>query len=379
MKFKVSGKEFADRTGALARIISGKPAISILENFLCTVKGDSLTIMASDAENVLTTSLAISESEGDGEFLVNAKKIVEIAKEIGNQPLVVSVNDNTFEIHIDYSNGYFDFMGIEATEFPRKGAAAADMAEFALPVEVALAGLDSTAYAMSTDTLRPIMTGVHWDIEDERMTFVSSDTQILAKYENTNVHPGHTGKFTLPGKVANVLRGILPAFTGAEEPVQLRVAYGDKSARFEFGPYVFDSMLLKGTFPAYRRVFPESSPFKLVVNREALLAATRRVSMFSSTATWLEKYHITGNNILITAQDFDYSTKGEETVPCDYEGNDLQIGFNWKNMVKVLSALKGEDVVIELTAPARPGLFIPAERTEGVDIIMLQMPLQVIE
>lgn len=171
-----------------------------------------------------------------------------------------------------------------------------------------------------------------------------------------------------------MIRGLLE-----KEEGNVKIEKDDKSATFTFGTYTLSTRLIKGTYPNYKRVFPKDNPFVLVVNREALLNAVRRVALFASKASQLIKFNIQPTEILMAAQDLDYATSAEEKVDCDYKGNSMTIGFNSEYMIEVLSNLKGDDVKVELADPARPGLFSPLEKSEGVEVVMLQMPMQVVE
>ncbi|MDE5924474.1 MAG: DNA polymerase III subunit beta, partial [Muribaculaceae bacterium] len=317
----------------------------------------------------------IFDVEGEGEVAVLAKRLLDVVKEVGNQPLKIEVNDSTKELEIAFLNGHFSFVGVDAAEYPRKKEEAEEVNEFEFPAAMVIGGLEGTLFAASVETIRPIMMGVYWDIEPERITFVCSDTHKLVKYEVTNVAPGLTDSFILPAKPANIIKSLLPK----DEEATVKIVKDSKSATFTFDTFSLTTRLIKGQYPNYRRVFPKDNPFCLIANREAMLMAVRRVALFASKASKLIKFQIQPTELLMAGQDLDCATKAEERLECDYEGNPMTIGFNSEYMTEVLSNLNSEDVRIELADPARPGLFSPVEKTEGVDVVMLQMPMQVIE
>lgn len=374
MRFNVSGKALQTQLQAVNKVISSKNAMSILDNFLLRIEGETLRIIGGDQENVMEATVEIMDVEGEGEIAVLAKRLLEVVKEVSNQPLKFYINELTKEIDINFNNGHFNFMGIDAAEYPRKKAHEEDAVNFSLPAGAVAEGIEGTLFAASVDMIRPIMTGIFWDIEPEKITFVSSDTHKLVKYEMSEIKPGLTNSFILPAKPANVLKALLDKEEGLVE-----ITKDDKSATFAFGTYTLSTRLIKGNYPNYKRVFPNDNPFMLVVNRESLLNAVRRVALFASKASQLVKFNIQQNEILMGAQDLDYATSAEERVECDYTGNAMTIGFNSEYMTEVLANLKGDDVKVELADPARPGLFSPLEQTPGVNVVMLQMPMQVIE
>lgn len=374
MRFNVSGKALQTQLQAVSKVINSKNAMSILDNFLLRVEGDKLHIIGSDQENVMEATVEIMDVEGEGEIAVLAKRLLEVVKEVSNQPLKFYINESTKEIDINFNNGHFNFTGVDAAEYPRKKPHEENALEFTLGTSVVASGIEGTLFAASVDMIRPIMTGIFWDIEPNKITFVSSDTHKLVKYEMQNVETGLTNSFILPAKPAGILKNLLE-----KEEGDVKIVKDDKSATFSFGAYTLSTRLINGNYPNYKRVFPENNPFELVVNRESLLNAVRRVALFASKASQLVKFNIQTSEILMAAQDLDYATSAEERVDCDYRGNSMTIGFNSEYMIEVLANLKGEDVKVELADPARPGLFSPLEQTPGVEVVMLQMPMQVIE
>lgn len=374
MRFNVSGKALLQQLQAVSKVINAKNALAILDNFLFRIEGEKLYITGSDQESVMTASLDIPDADGDGEIAVPAKRILEIIKEISGQPLTFYINPENFEIDIRFMNGHFNFMGIDGAEYPRKKDHEEENMTFSIPAQMALSGIENTLFAASTDLIRPIMTGIFWDIVPEGITFVSSDTHKLVRYRNTTTAPGLTTSFILPAKPASILRGIL-----AKEEGDIKVIMDSKSATFTFGDFSLSTRFVKGNYPNYNRVIPENNPFRITIDRETLLNAMRRVSLFASKASQLVKINIQPTEVLLAAQDLDYGTSAEERVDCEYKGNTMTIGFNSVYMMEVLANLKGDTIIIDLSDPARPGLFRPITQNEGEDIVMLQMPMQVIE
>lgn len=374
MKFNVDGKIFQQRLQAASKVITGKNALSILDNFLLsTVGGDRLSITGSDSENVLTVYVPVTDLEGEGAIAIPAKRLLEITKEISNQPLTFYINDDTKEVDLRFLNGHFNFMGVPADEYPRLAQSTEERVEFTVPADMVKKGLDNTCFAVSVDTVRPIMTGIYWDIHEEDITFVSSDTHKLVRYVNRAKAPGLDAHFVMPSKVANIIRSLITS-----EDVDIRISFDSKSGLFEFGEYFISCLFIHGNYPDYRRVIPENNPFNLEVDRETLMGALRRVNLFSSKSSKLVVLNIQPNEVIISAQDYDYSTSAEERVTCSYEGNVMTIGFNGQYMVEILGNLKEDSIRLLLSDPARPGLYTPAEKNDGEDIVIVQMPMQVI-
>ncbi|MCM1005469.1 MAG: DNA polymerase III subunit beta [Prevotella sp.] len=382
MKFNVSSKALATQLSAVSKVINSKNALSILDNFLFSLQGNTLSVTGSDQENVMTATLEVFDVEGEGSVAVPSKRILDMLKEVPGQPLTFYVNDENKEIDIRFLNGHFNFMGIDGNEFPIQDETREDAKRITLPVEVVRRGLETTLFAVGTETIRPIMTGVYWDICPEveegktlhGITFVGTDTHKLVRYINTSVNPALTFSFILPPKPANILRGLI-----AKEEGEMDIEMDEKSAKFTMGDFTLSCRFINGRYPNYNRVIPENNPFELTIDRVSLLNAMRRVALFASASSSLVRMNIRPNEVLLAAQDLDYTLSAEERVECEYQGNAMTIGFNATYMIEVLTNIVADTVVIKLSDPARPGIFVPLTNLEGEDLLMLLMPMQVME
>lgn len=374
MRFNVHGKTLQQQIAAVCKVINAKNALSILDNFLLEVKEGFLYITGSDQETVMTAKLEITNLENDGRIAVNAKRLMEVVKEVSNFPISFVVDDAQGSIDLQFPGGHFEFMGVDAAEYPQSFDTDELTVEMTVPAQVIQKGLDYTLFAISTETIRPMMTGVYWDFHENDITFVGSDTHKLVRYINSEYKPNRETSFILPGKPAGILRSLINKDT---ETVNIRK--DEKSAIFTFGDFRLGCRFVKGAYPNYNRVIPIDNPNELTVDRQVLLSAMRRVSLFASKASSLVKMTMDNNSLNLDSQDLDYSTKANETVICSYDGNPLSIGFNAVYMVEVLNNLPGDNIVVKLSDPGRPGLFMPFEQKENEEVVMLQMPMQVIE
>lgn len=374
MRFNIDGKLFQQQLQAVNKVINSKNALSILDNFLFQLDGEVLTITGSDQENVVSARLTVNDADGNGSVAVPAKTLLEITKEINNQPVTFTLDDNTGEINIEFLTGNFKFMGINADEYPKGDNMEDDAIVINMPASVVRKGIEKTIYAVSLEPIRPMMTGIFWDIHENDITFVASDTHKLVRYINSEIAPGITTSFIMPQKPAGIIKGILDKQT---EDVKMTV--GSKGAKFEFGDFTLTCRFIKGNYPNYNRVIPENNPFTVKVNRDTFLNAMRRVAIFASKASNLVKFDLSPSVMKLSAQDLDYGTSAREGVICEFEGNPMTIGFNAAFTVEILSNLTGDDVVVRLSDPARPGVFEPFEQEANENIVTIQMPLQVIE
>lgn len=373
MRFNIDGKLLQQQLSAVNKVINSKNALSILDNFLFELRGNRLTITGSDQENVVTASIEVLESEGEGAVAVPAKTLLEITKEVNNQPVNFYFNEQSGEIELEFLNGKFKFMGISAEEYPRGEGMEDGALKTVIPGLVILKGIEKTVYAVSQESIRPIMTGIYWDIHENEIVFVASDTHKLVRYITREVQPGFEKGFIMPSKPANILKGII----GKEDMVTLHI--GDKGASFSFGDFTLTCRFIKGNYPNYNRVIPSDNPFTMTVDRQSMLNAMRRVAIFASKASSLVKMEFGPGKLRLAAQDLDYGTSAEENVMCDYQGNEMTIGFNSSFTVEILNNMGGDSVVLKLSDPARPGVFMPLEQEPNTELTTIQMPMQVIE
>ena len=373
MKFNIDGKLLQQQLTSVNKVINSKNALSILDNFLFELNGSELTITGSDQENTVRARMEVLDSDGMGRIALPAKTLLEITKEVSNQPVSFSLNEQTGEIELQFLNGQFKFIGINADEFPKGDTLEEDTLSFEAPAPVILKGLEKTVYAVSQENIRPIMTGIYWDIHPGDIVFVASDTHKLVRYITREVAPGFERGFIMPSKPANILKGII----GKEDTVNIKI--GEKGAAFTFGDFTLTCRFIKGNYPNYNRVIPSDNPYVVNIERQSMLNAMRRVAIFASKASNLVKMEMRPGMMRLAAQDLDYGTSAQERVLCDYEGNDMTIGFNSAFTLEILNNIGGENTVIKLSDPARPGIFEPLEQEPNTELTTIQMPMQVIE
>ncbi|MDE7403013.1 MAG: DNA polymerase III subunit beta [Muribaculaceae bacterium] len=373
MKFNVDGKSFNQQLQAVSKVINAKNTLNILENFLIRLDGEQITITGSDSENKLTVVLPVLNSEGEGAIAVPAKRLLEITKEIDNQPLEITVNESTFEIELKFLNGHFNFMGVDAADYPLGRSLDADAQVLELPSHMVSRGIENTLFAVSSEMSRPVMTGIFWDIHPNDVTFVSSDTHKLVRYINSEKAPEIEASFILPAKTASIIKSLL-----SKDDAEVRISFDRKGGTFEFGDYTLYSVFLNGTYPNYNRVIPQDNPFVITADRVSLINSMRRVNLFAPKSSNLVVLDLKPGAVTVKAQDLDYGTSAEEHLVCEYEGNNMVVGFNGVFMVEILTNMNCDTVTLRMSDPARPCLYEALEKQEGESLVTIQMPMQVI-
>lgn len=370
MKFVVSSSDFLAHLQTIGRVINSKNTIPILDSFLFTLDEDVLTVRASDGETTLETSLRVADAEGSGLFAIPAKMLLDPIRELPEQPLVFEINDTNLEVFIFFQNGRYNLIGQSGETYPQAPALSENNLSLNMEVDALLSGVTKTLFATADDELRPVMNGIFFDIEQDCLTFVASDSHKLVRFKNYSIKSAVKSSFILPKKPANMLKNILP-----KEEGNVAVQFDDRNAYFTFSTYRMICRLIEGRFPNYNAVIPQSSPFKLIVDRQGLIAALRRVSHFSNQASNLIKLQISEGQIVISAQDIDFSTAAEEKIMCQYSDKSINIGFKSSFLIEILNNINSTDVCLELTDSSRAGVLTPLEQEADADLLMLLMPM----
>ncbi len=370
MRFLVSSTTLFSHLQAISRVINSKNSLPILDCILIELNDGTITMTASDSETTLSTSIEVSEYEGEGKFAISSKTILEALKENPEQPLNFNINTETMEITVRYPNGKYSMMAQNGDEYPLPKQMGTEVVNLTMAADVMLTGINRCIFATADDELRPVMNGIYFDISQQDVTLVSSDGHKLVRNKSFSSTGNEKAAFILPKKPSNILKNILP-----KEQGDVQICFDDKNAMFTMENYQMTCRLIEGRYPNYNSVIPQNNPHKAVVDRAIFISALKRVSVFSSQASSLIKLSLKENSMTISAQDIDFSTSAEETLTCQYDGKDMSIGFKSSFLIDILNNISSQNVIIELADPSRAGLIVPEEQEENEDLLMLLMPM----
>lgn len=373
MKFVVSSTELLSHLSAISKVISSKSTMPILDNFLFQLSETELTITASDLESTLITSLELDNIEGEGAVAVPAKLITDTLKEFPEQPLTFQIDGESYLVEIYSDNGKFSIMGQNAEDFPEQpqldeeGASSIDVSHVVLQK-----GIEKTLFATADDELRPVMNGIYVELTPDFMSFVASDAHKLVRYRRLDAKAEFESSFILPKKPASLLKNLLP-----KEEFDVKLEFDDKNAFFTLSNYKLICRLVEGNYPTYNSVIPTNNPNKMIIDRLNFFNTVKRVSVFSNQASNLVKLNISDNQLVVSAQDIDFSISAVERINCEYEGEEIEIGFKSTFLQEILTNISTSDVKVEMSDPTRAGLLLPAENEEDEDMLMLLMPMMI--
>ncbi|MDH5474868.1 MAG: DNA polymerase III subunit beta [Cyclobacteriaceae bacterium] len=368
MKFIVSSAVLLKQLSSINGVITTNPVVPILENFLFEISDGLLTVTASDLQTSMITELDV-ESKESGSIAVPARILLDTLKNLPEQPVTFSIDEETYSVEISSDNGRYKLAGENATDFPKVPDVSNDFS-VDMSTDVLSSAINNTIFATSNDELRPAMTGVYINLTDSSTTFVATDSHRLIRYRRVDVASDNGNAIIIPRKALNLLRSTLPS-----ENINVSVEFNVSNAFFKFGNIRMICRLIDERFPDYENVIPSDNENNMSINRMELLGSLRRIAIYANKTTHQVRLKITGSELQISAEDLDFANEANERLSCEHDGEDIEIGFNAKFLVEMLGNIDSKEIELKLSAPNKAGLIIPKDTNENEDILMLVMPV----
>jgi len=355
MNFSVSSSDLLKQLQLVGGAIGSNPVLPILEDFLFTINGNRLSIASTDLETSITTEVEI-QADKNGSVAIPGKILLDTLKALPEQPITFNVDDENFAIEITSAYGKYKLAGENGQDFPRiPSPDGVDSIE--VPSSSLNKAIVKTLFATSNDELRPAMTGVYFQVDFNKITFVATDAHKLVKYTFNDIKSDVSTSFIVPKKALNLLKNALPS--GGD----VKVSFNKAHVFFNFGDVDMSCRLIDARYPDYNAVIPVDNP------------SLKRIVIYANKTTNQVILNINNQDLDISAQDLDFSNEAVEKMTCTYTGEPLNIGFNAKFLGEMLGVLESDDVKMELSSSTRAGILLPAEPDEGEDILMLVMPV----
>ncbi|MEI6434944.1 MAG: DNA polymerase III subunit beta [Bacteroidota bacterium] len=370
MRFIISSTLLLKNLQAIIGVINTNNTLPILDDFLFELENNSLTITSSDLETTMRVTALTDLAEEQGSIAIPAKILVETLKTLPDIPVAFTINPDNLMIEISAGEGKYKLSGHQSNEYPRTPALE-DTTSITFSSSLMAKAINRTLFATGNDELRLVLSGVFCELSPDDVTFVATDAHKLVRYKRTDVRSNESAAFILPKKPLNLLKNI---FSSQEIPVTIE--YNKTNAFFSFANINLICRLIDGKYPNYDAVIPKDNPNKLVIDRISLLTTIRRVSIFANQSTHQIRFRITGQELMLSAEDIDFSNEARERLNCSYYGEDIEIGFNSKFLMEMLNNIETDEISLEMSLPNRAGILTPmnSENNEE-DILMLVMPV----
>ena len=370
MRFTLSSTALSSKLSALSRVINSKNPIAILGHFVFRTENNVLHLTASDGEIWLSTPIELTECDANDSFTIDSHYILDAVKGFSEQPITFDVNKSDNTAKVTYLNGQFALPIESAENFPQPQGVDDNAHEIVIKSSQLSENINRTIFATAQEELRPVMNGIYFDASHECLTVVASDGHKLVRNRLFTIKTEQPAAFILPKKPASLLKNML-----LKDDSEVVMRFDDRNALILFNDSTMNCRLIEGRYPNYNSVIPQNNTNEVVVDREGLLAAIKRVQPFSNDASNLIRFHIEGGILQLDAEDFDFNKTATERMACEYNGRPMSIGFKGSVFVEVLSNFDCQEVNIQLADPSRAGLVVPMEQSEDQDVLMLMMPM----
>lgn len=375
MKFIINSLLFSKQIQSLSGVLTNNNTVPIINCFHFHLDDGMLTIRATDLETTLVSKIEVETGNINGltDVAVPSKLLLDIVKSLDDVPLTFSVDDTTYAISITSGEGKYRLAGKNPETFPSMPEPR-DTTSITLTSSLLVNAIGKTAFAASNDELRQQMSGILCEINTEHITFVATDAHKLVRYRRNDVKSDNPVSFILPRKPVVMMRNILASH---KEEMDVQLEYNNTNAFFTFDNFYIICRLVEGRYPNYDAAIPKENPNKLTIDRNSFLNTLRRVSLFANQASHQIRLSIQANELVVSAEDLEFSNDASEKLPCQYEGEPMEIGFNAKFLTEMVSNIDTEQILIEMSHPSRAGIIFPItdEEDSPEDILMLVMPV----
>jgi DNA polymerase III subunit beta len=368
MKFSVSSSELLKQIQIAHGAIGSNPVLPILEDFLFKIENKKLAISATDLETSISTTIDVL-ADDDFAVAIPARILLDTLKALPQQPVTFSVNEDNFGIEITSSYGKYKLAGENGADFPNiPETDSVDSVK--INSRHLLEAINKTAFATSSDELRPAMTGVYFQVDFNKLICVATDAHKLVKFTTPQLAGEVATAFIVPKKALNLLKNALPADDG------VTLSFNKANAFFKFGDMHLVCRLIDARYPDYNAVIPVDNPHHMIVNRADFQNSLKRIAIYANKTTNQVVLDVSDKSLTVSAQDLDFSNEATEQMACNFEGAPMRIAFNAKFLGEMLGVLDSEEIRIDLSTPSRAGILTPVEEdNKDREILMLVMPV----
>jgi DNA polymerase-3 subunit beta len=373
MQFKVEKLPLLNVLQDLVNIVPSKTTLQVLTNFYLSLKGEELTLTATDLDLSMKSMVAV-KGEKDGDVTVNARKLFEIIRELPEGNVTVAVENHVLQITSE--KGFTcKIAGSDATDFPAPPSIESAL-EFSISSYIFQQMIGKTGFAVATDNTRQSLNGILWDIRDKEMRMVATDGHKLGICTYKHSINAKGGKSVILSPKA---MGHLGRMLSESEGRELSVAIGAGNVSFSMEGSTLISKLIDGPYPNYEQVIPKGNNKRAIAEKAGLLSAIRRVSVLSSVKTHQVKCSFQNNLIELSSMNRDLGAEAKEQMAVNYTGETLDIGFNASFFLEILKLMGSGNVRISMNSPISACLFYPEEDKQEIEYFFLLMPLRLLD
>ncbi|MGD8395192.1 MAG: DNA polymerase III subunit beta [Candidatus Eiseniibacteriota bacterium] len=369
MKFSMGAEDLSRTLQSVVSAVPPKSTLPILSNFLIEAADGVLHLTCTDLDMAVCTRAA-SKTAANGRVTVPARRFTEIVKELPGDEIQVASDD--LKVTVDCTIGQFTLMGMDADEFP-KVPEVGEGTRVQLKGSALARGIRYSSYAVGTDDARPVLNGVLLEVRDGEMRLVATDGHRLAWVTLRDSALEKAGTAIVVPKTLQLVQRLVGDGSDA-----VTMVVTDKHVMFEVGETTVYSRLIDGPFPKYEQVVPRDNPSKLVVDRQAIISAVRRVSILADSITHQVKLGLFAKRVELRVQTADVG-EGLESIEADYDGEEMTVGFNASYLLEALKGMDSDKIMMAFKEETSAVLVQPAEQAEDEEITCLVMPIKLMD
>ena len=366
MKLTTKREELVSKLSIVSRAVSTRAATQALSGILLTAGEGKVTLTATDLDLGLRTDVE-ADVQGEGSVLLPGRLLAEVTRSLGDPTVEIETREAERDVEIRSGSSSFHLRVLPVEDFPKLPAPGEEPG-LKIPAKALEESIELVARAASRDDMRPVLTGVFVSAAGREMTMVATDSYRLAvKRTELENELGGEIEANIPARALRELGRILTAEAAEEATIWLL----PNQAVFAAGSITLTTRLIEGQFPNFRQLLPESYEHDVRLPRPDLLDVTRRVSQLAQRNAPLRLSFASGE-LTVAAETPDVGD-AVETMPAAFEGEALEIGFNPEFLREGIESVQGDEVLVRLISPLRPGLLQPVE---GEDFRYLVMPIR---
>ncbi|HEX2096765.1 MAG TPA: DNA polymerase III subunit beta [Solirubrobacterales bacterium] len=365
MKLSTNREEFVSKLSIVSRAVSTRAVTQALSGILITASETGVELAATDGEMGLRTALQ-AEVEEPGTSLLPGRLLADLARSLGDANVQLESRDSQGDVEIRSGSSSFHVRVLPADDFPPLPADEGD--PLRIPAAALADTVDLVARAASRDDMRPVLTGVFVTAAGEEMTMVATDSYRLA-VKRTELQGAIGGELeaNIPARALRELGRIV----GGGEVEEVGVRLLPNQAVLSAESVLLNTRLIDGQFPNFRQLLPESFEHDVRLPRGEFLEVTRRVSQLAQRNAPL-RLSFSQGELKVSASTPDVGD-AEEAMPASFDGEPLEIGFNPEFLRDGIESVAGDEVMLRLISPLRPGLLQPVDND---DFRYLVMPIR---
>ncbi len=366
MRLSLSRDSFLSALQVAGRAVSTRTTLPSLSGIKLTVTPGSLILSATDTELGLILEAKDVSVETEGTLLLPGRLLADVVRSLPDGQVTMALRAEQRDVELTAGSARFHLRTLPAEDFPRLPELGDDAAR--LPATPLAETIDRVARAASRDEVRPILTGVLVQAEDNRLTMVATDSYRLSvKHTELEASLPEAIEANVPARALRELARIV----AQEGPEEVAISLARNQAVFQAGPVVLFSRLIDGQFPSWRQLIPESFEHEVRLPRAELVDVARRVSQLAQRNAPLRFAFAEGE--LTVAAETPEVGDASEALPAPYSGEPLEIAFNPQFLIEGLESVEGDELAMKLSSPLRPGLLQPVGRD---DFSYLVMPIR---